>query len=188
MAVVGAALLGAMGLADAAVDVEHDGGLWLARMYTIDPRTRQIGQCSEIRVAAQPRRLEAAHLTRRSSTTVQPAAIHHGAHGWIMCQTLGVVDILIAGQAAEHGLTKQTSQQVTGILAAAALRQHRTREIREADRVIQFSVNKDAGIGGDATSVEFQPQAAVKINPQGTVIRFTRWVFHEPTIMINTTP
>ena len=104
-----------------------------------------------------------------------------------MCQTLGVVDILIAGEAAEHGLTKQTSQQVTGILASAALRQQRTREICEADRVIQFSVNKDAGIGGDATAVEFQPQAAVEIDPQGTVIRFTRWVLHEPITVTTAT-
>jgi hypothetical protein len=27
--------------------------------------------------------------------------------------------------------------------------------------------------------VEFQLQAAVEIDPQGTVISFTRWVFHE---------
>jgi hypothetical protein len=87
----------------------------------------------------------------------------------------------------EHGLTKQTSQQVTGILAAAALRQHRTRKISEAEHVIQFSMGQDAGIGGDATAMEFQPQATVEIDPEGTVIRFTRWVFHEPTTMTTAT-
>jgi hypothetical protein len=35
--------------------------------------------------------------------------------------------------------------------------------------------------------VEFQPQAAVEINPQGTVIRFTSWVSHLSTTIINAT-
>src|SRR3954447_3352615 len=35
-----------------------------------------------------------------------------------------------------------------------------------------------ASIGGDAAAVELQLQAAVEIDPQRPVIRFTRWVFH----------
>jgi hypothetical protein len=35
--------------------------------------------------------------------------------------------------------------------------------------------------------MELQPQAAVEIDPQGTVIRFTRWVFHEPTTLTTAT-
>ena len=45
-------------------------------------------------------------------------------------------------------------------------------------RVIQSSVDQDAGIGGDAAAVEFQLQAAVEIDPQGAIVRFTRWVLH----------
>jgi hypothetical protein len=176
-----------MGLTDAAVHVEHDRGLRLACVHPIDPGPGQIGQGDEVYVAGQPCGLKAAHLTRRSGTTVQPATVHHRAHCRIMRQAIGIVDVLIAGEAAEHRLPKQASQQVAGILATAALRQHRTCEIREAEHVIQFSMGQDAGVGGDATAVEFQLQSAVEIDPQATVVRFTRRVFHEPTTMTTAT-
>jgi hypothetical protein len=76
---------------------------------------------------------------------------------------------------------------VTGILAVAALRRQCTGEISKATRVVQFSVDKDAGIGGNAAAMEFQLQAAVGINLQRAVIRFTREVFHQSTTMTNAT-
>jgi hypothetical protein len=36
-------------------------------------------------------------LTWRSGAAVQPATIHHNAPGWVMCQTLGVIDIVVDG-------------------------------------------------------------------------------------------
>ncbi|SPE35166.1 hypothetical protein SBBP1_790004 [Burkholderiales bacterium] len=48
-------------------------------------------------------------------------------------------------------------------------------------------MDKDASIGGDAAAMEFQLQAAVEIDPQRAIIRFTRWVFHELTTMTDTT-
>jgi hypothetical protein len=66
-------------------------------------------------------------------------------------------------------LAKQTSQQVTGVLPTAALRQRRTRKISEAEHVIKFSMGQDAGIRGDAAAMEFQPRAAVEINPQSVL-------------------
>ncbi len=176
-----------MGFTDTAVHSEHDRRLQVARVHTINPRTGQISQCSEVRVTGQPSRLEAAHLTRRGGTTIQPAAVHYGAHGRIVRQAISVVHILIAGETTEHRPAKQPSQQVAGVLATAALRQHRTREISEAERVIQFSMDQDAGIGSDAAAVEFQLKAAVEIDPQSAINRFTRWVFHAPTTMINAT-
>jgi hypothetical protein len=38
-----------------------------------------------------------------------------------MCQTLGAVHILIAGQAAEHGLTQQSRQQMSSVLATPTI-------------------------------------------------------------------
>jgi hypothetical protein len=48
-------------------------------------------------------------------------------------------------------------------------------------------MDQDAGIGSDASSVEFQLQAAVETDPQSAINRFTRWVFHEPTTMTTAT-
>jgi hypothetical protein len=67
---------------------------------------------------------------------------------------------------------------VPRVLAAPALRQSRTRQIGQPERVVQFPVGQQAGVRGDAGPVEFQLQAAVEIDPQSAVIRFTRWVFH----------
>jgi hypothetical protein len=102
MTIVGAAFLGAMGLAYAAVHVEHDRRLRLACMHTVNPGAGQIGQRGKIALAGQPRGLEAANLARRSSATVQPAAIHDRTHRRIVRQAIGVVHVLIASKATEH--------------------------------------------------------------------------------------
>jgi hypothetical protein len=128
--------------------------------------------------AGQPTRLEATHLAGRSSLTIQSGAIHHGAHRRIVGETLGVVDILIAGEAAEYGLAEQTGQQMAGVLATAALRQRRTGQVGQPERVVEFPVGQQPGVGGDAAAVEFQLQAAVEIDPERPIIRFTCWVFH----------
>jgi hypothetical protein len=35
--------------------------------------------------------------------------------------------------------------------------------------------------------MEFQLHAAIEIDPQSAITRFTRWVFHEPTTMTKAT-
>ena len=65
--------------------------------------------------------------------------------------------------------------------------EQRTCEVSKAEHAIQFSVDQDASIGGDAAAMEFQPQAAVEVDPQRAIIRFTRRVSHEPATMTNTT-
>ena len=109
---------------------------------------------------------------------IQPAATDYGAHGRIMGQALGVVDVLVAGEAAEHGLAQQPGQQVAGVLAAAAFRQDATGQIGQPEGVIQFPVGQQSAIGGDAASMELQLQAAVEIELQRPVVQFTCWVFH----------
>jgi hypothetical protein len=68
---------------------------------------------------------------------------------------------------------------VASVLAPAALRQRRTRQIGQPKGVVQFSVDKDYGVGGDPATVELQLQSAVDLDPQGAIISFTRRVFHE---------
>jgi hypothetical protein len=67
---------------------------------------------------------------------------------------------------------------VAGVLASTAFHQGRTRQIGQPERVVQFAVSEQSGVGGDPAAVEFQLQAAVEIDPQRPVISFTRWVFH----------
>ena len=74
---------------------------------------------------------------RASNRRFRPPRFDHDAHRRIVRKAIGIVDVLVASEAAEHGLAKQTGQQVTGILAAAALRQHRICEISRSRHPIR---------------------------------------------------
>lgn len=102
MPVVGAALLGAVRFANAAVHVERDRRLQLSCVHTIDPRTGQIGQCREVGLAGQPCGLEAAHLAGRRSGAVKTLPAHYGAHRRIVRETFSVVDVLVTREAGER--------------------------------------------------------------------------------------
>ncbi len=65
-----------------------------------------------------------------------------------------------------------------GVPAAAAFRKGITGQIGQPEGVVQLPVGQQPGVGGDPAAVELQPQPTVEIDPQGTVIRFTRWVVH----------
>ena len=98
-----------------------------------------------------------------------------------MDQSVGVVDIFVAGEAAENRLAKQAGQQMAGVLAAPSIRQRLPGEIGQPEGIVEFAVGKQSGVRGDPTAVELQPQPAVEIDPDGPVIRFTRWVSHACT-------
>ena len=71
----------------------------------------------------------------------------------------------------EAGCEKIFTEQMSGAVADRSAR---------ARHPVHDNANKPA-------SEEFQLQAAVEIDPERPVIRFTRRVFHEPTTMTNAT-
>jgi hypothetical protein len=127
MAVVGGALLRTMGFTHTAVHVEHDRRLRPARMHSVDPCPGQPRQRIQVGLAGQPPGLKPAHLAGRGGGPVETTPIDDGTHRRVMCQTVGIVHILIAGETAKHRLAKQPSQHVARVLATAALRQLQTR-------------------------------------------------------------
>ena len=52
-----------------------------------------------------------------------------------MRQALGVVDVLVAGEAAEHGLAQQPGQRLAGVRAAEAFRQNAAGQIGQPQRI-----------------------------------------------------
>jgi hypothetical protein len=68
-----------------------------------------------------------------------------------------------------------------GVLAAATFRKRCTCQIGQPEGIVEFSVCKQSSVRGDPTAVELQPQTAVEIDPDGAVIRLTRWVSHACT-------
>jgi hypothetical protein len=65
-----------------------------------------------------------------------------------------------------------------GVLAAATFRKRCTCQISQPEGIVEFAVRKQPSVRGDPTALKLQLQAAVEINPDGAVIRFTRWVSH----------
>ena len=86
-----------------------------------------------------------------------------------MSQAVGVVDVLVAGETAEHRLTKQSRHRVLAVLAGARIDKPVASDVRQAEGVIEFAIGEQSGVGGDPGTVELKLQAAVEIEPQRAV-------------------
>ena len=102
MAVPDAVLLLAVGRAHARIHIEHDASRRTTTMDEIDPLAGQVSKRREVLGYREPLRLEAAHLARRSRTTLSRFAADNPAHRRIVTQPLGVVHVLVTSEAAEH--------------------------------------------------------------------------------------
>ena len=147
-------------------------------VHLVDPLAGQIGERGEVLGPAQPLRLEAPHLAGRGGRPADRPVADHPAHRRIAAQPLGVVHVLVAGQPPEHRLPQQTRQPMPTVLAGARVGQRIGRRVGQAQRVVQFAVGQQSGIGGDRRTAKLEHQAAVEIEPQSASIRFTRRVRH----------
>ena len=127
MAVPDAILLLAMGRAHARIHVEHDAPGRPSTVHKIDPPAGQVGKSRKVRGCREPLRFEAPHLARRSRTALNRLAADNPAHRRIMTQALGVVHILVSGQATKYRLSEQPGQCMPAIFASACIGQHITR-------------------------------------------------------------
>ena len=118
---------------------------------------RQIAQSLQVGVRCQPHGLEAPHLAAGCGRTIETLATDDGPHGWITGEPRRVVDILVAGEAAEDRLPKQPSQRVMRGLAAAAVEELCDRHIGEPEGAVEFAVDEQAAVRGDPRAVELEP-------------------------------
>jgi hypothetical protein len=188
VAVVGRALLRAVGRAHAAVDVEHQRGSCALPLRAVDPPPREIGERRQVRRRGHRARLEAAHLARGRGRLRHRAAADDRPHRGIVPQAVSIVHVLVAGEAPEHRLTKLSDQAVAPVPPDAGVGEHLARHCREAERVIEFPEGKQTGIGSDGRTVEFELQAAVERDPQPAPHRFTRRLVHPAAPSIATKP
>ena len=81
------------------------------------------------------------------------------------------------GKNGRHGLVGQFRQSVFGRLGGYE-------DVNDADRlgqaegIIEFAIGQQSGVGRDSGTVELQLQAAVEIQPQNSIFRFTHRVSH----------
>ncbi len=64
------------------------------------------------------------------------------------------------------------------ILAGPRIGQHVARHRAEAEGIVEFALGQQSSIGGDPRAVELKLHAAIEIEPESAVDRFTRWVLH----------
>ncbi len=178
VAVVGRAFLLAMGRADGAVHVEHDQLRRLAVVNPVDPLARQVRKGSEVVVGRQQLGLEPPHLAGRGAAALDRLAADDPAHGGIAPEPVGVVHVLVTGEATIDRLTQETDDAVPAVSAGSAVCENFARQWRQPEGVVEFAIGEQTGVGGDPRSVELQLQAAVENGPQGPPIRFTLRVPH----------
>ena len=65
----------------------------------------------------------------RSGRTIEPVTANDRSHRRIVREPLGVVDIFVAGEPPKHRLAEQPAQLVAAVLATAAVKELRDRQM-----------------------------------------------------------
>jgi hypothetical protein len=95
-----------------------------------------------------------------------------------MAQASGIIHILVSGEATENGLTQQTDKRMAAVLTGARIGERIACNHRQAEHVIEFAIGQQSGIRGHHGAAKLEHQAAVEIEPENPIVRFTRRVRH----------
>jgi hypothetical protein len=142
MAIVGTAFLPPVGRALARIHVKNDHPGRSPLMHLVDPLAGQIGERGKVLGPAQPLRLEATHLAGRGGRASNRVVADHPAHRRVAAEPLGVVHVLVPGQASKHRLAQQPRQPVATVLAGARIRQRLGSGVGQAQGIIQLAVSQ----------------------------------------------
>jgi hypothetical protein len=94
----------------------------------------------------------------------------------ILREPPGVVEILIACDAAVDGLAQQVRQRELRVLPLARVNQVLGNEIPEVLMFVQFAHQKEAAIRGDARSSEIDLEGSVERELEWPISFLTHWV------------
>ena len=147
-------------------------------MDGIDPLAGKIGERRKVPFRREPARLEAAHLARRCSASRSSFAADNPAHRRIMAQPLGVVHILVSGKSSEHRLSQHSDESMPAVPTSACVGERIACNHGQAEHVIEFAIGQQSGIRGHHRAAKLEHHAAVEIEPENPIVRFTRRVRH----------
>ena len=150
-------------------------------MHPVDPATAEVAQRRQVLVGGQKLRLEPPHLAGGRPLPVDGVAANDPAHGRITRQTVGVVHVVVATKATEHGLAEQPRHAMPSVLAGAAVDQRPACEAAQPEDVVEFPIGEQAAIRGDPGTVGFELDPAVEIDPKSLLFCFTHRVRHGRT-------
>ena len=92
-----------------------------------------------------------------------------------MREPLGIIDILIARDAAVDGLAQQVRQRKLGVLPVPRVGQVLGDEFAEAQTFVQLAHQNQTTIGGDARSLKIDPEGGVERELKRRVLFLTHW-------------
>jgi hypothetical protein len=90
----------------------------------------------------------------------------HGTHRRVEPESLGVVEVLVPGQAAEDRLPQQGGRGVLSIPAGSTALQLTGGGSGQIEGDVVFAVGQESGIAGDLGAEESEPESAVELGSQ----------------------
>jgi hypothetical protein len=93
----------------------------------------------EVTLLGQRFRLEPAHLAGTGGISLRALPATHYSHGGVLSKALGIIGVVVAGQAAVDRLSEQRSQVVLDIPAGATFLEVVLSDFGKAEDFIQFS-------------------------------------------------
>jgi hypothetical protein len=115
------------------------------------------------------------NLAGERSLSFDSLAADNPPHGRITSKTLGVIHVCITANTPKQRLAELTRHAVPSFLAATAIMENLPGNLGQAENIIKPPISEQPGVRGD---LEFQIQAAVKINPKSAPFWVTHRVCH----------
>ena len=145
-------------------------------MNLVDPLPGKIGECGEVFRGGQKLRLKTPHLTGGCCLSFDGLAADNPPHRGVEAEPVGIVHVVVAAKASEHGLTKLPDKSVATVLSTTSVRECVPGNLGQSESIIQFPARQQSSVGRDLGTVELQLQAAVEIQPQWLAFGITRRV------------
>ena len=176
MAVVSAAFLLAVNGAFCRVHIEHDTLGLVLRLGLSDQLAVDRHQPKQVLFTGQQLCLEALQ-TRRKRPAAFPVLFRaEQAKGRIGGDSHGIVEILVACEAAVDRLPHQIDERKLLVCALSRIRQMLVDQLAQSEPLVQFPKENQATIRGDARSFEIDFEKSVEGELKRLVFFFTHWV------------
>src|SRR2546426_9862796 len=109
-------------------------------------------------------------------TRLPPFARGQHAKGWVLGQSLGVVGVLVARQAAVDGLAEEVWQRELEVVSGTWIAEVPFDQGVQAETFIQRAREQQPGIGGDRGAAELDPKLGIEREANRARCCVTHWM------------
>jgi hypothetical protein len=85
-----------------------------------------------------------------------------------MPEAIGVIDVLVAAEPPEGGLTEQADHPVLPVLASSRVHKTVSSHLGQSEGLVEFPERQKPRIGSDLGTVELQLQPTVEVQPRAS--------------------